>query len=236
MTPAQKELRKHASSAHRKTSEMFFKTGPGQYSHGDQFIGVKTPHLRVVAKSFSTLPLPELQILLDSLVHEDRALALMILRLQYERATEEESLSKQRQLFNFFWKNRARVNNWDLVDGSAPYISGHFAYIDAAAKAKVFGLIRSRSLWDRRIAMVSTYYFIRQEEFKPVIEMAQALLNDQEDLMHKASGWMLREMGKREVRLLREFLEHHGKNMPRTMLRYAIEKFPEAERLKYLRA
>ena len=235
MTPAQKALRKHATAANKKTSEMFFKTGPGQYGHGDEFIGVKTEGIKTVAKEFASLDLPGIQALLDSPVHEDRSVGVVILRTQYEKAVKQDDRSIQRQLFNFFWKNRNRINNWDLVDGSAPYISGHFAFVDPAAKAKIFGLIHSRSLWDRRIAMVSTYYFIRQGEFKPVMELARELLNDKEDLMHKASGWMLREMGKRDVHPLREFLDHHLQDMPRTMLRYAIEKFPEKERLKYLR-
>jgi len=214
---------------------MFFKTGPGQYGHGDEFIGVKTEGIKTTAKEFASLDLPGIQTLLDSAIHEDRSLGVVILRTQYEKTIKQDDRSLQRSLFNFYWKNRKRINNWDLVDGSAPYISGHFAFVDSAAKAKIFGLIHSKSIWDRRIAMISTYYFIREGEFKPVMDLARELLNDKEDLMHKASGWMLREMGKRDVRHLRDFLDHHLQDMPRTMLRYAIEKFPEKERLKYLR-
>jgi 3-methyladenine DNA glycosylase AlkD len=236
MIPAQKALRKHATAANKKTCEWFFKTAPGQYGHGDQFIGVKTPQMRLVSKAYSSLGLKELKILLNSPVHEDRGLALMILRPQYERAVKLEDKKTQKLIFDFYWKNKKRVNNWDLVDGSAPYISGHYIFANPTAGKKVFSLITSKNLWDRRIAMISTYYFIRQGEFEPVIKMASALLKDKEDLMHKASGWMLREMGKRDLKPLLKFLNQHVHDMPRTMLRYSIEKLPEPQRLAYLRA
>ena len=235
MIPAQKELRKHATAANQKINEWFFKTGPGQYGHGDQFIGVKVPEVRKVAKQFHDLPFAELKTLLHSPIHEDRLLALLILRPRYERAVKAKDLREQKKIFVFLLNNKKRVNNWDLVDQSAPYITGHFAYANPAAAKKIFALILSKNMWDRRIAMVSTFYFIRQNQFDEVVAMAEALLDDQEDLMHKACGWMLREMGKRDLKPLLTFLDQHGGHMPRTMLRYAIEKLPEKQRIHYLK-
>jgi 3-methyladenine DNA glycosylase AlkD len=235
LIPAQKALRKHATASNKKINEWFFKTGPGQYGHGDQFIGVKVPEVRKVAKQFHDLPFADLKKLLHSPIHEDRLLALLILRHLYESAIKVEDMKTQKKNFDFLMINRKRVNNWDLVDQSAPYITGHFAFTNPAAGKKIFALIRSKSMWDRRIAMISTFYFIRQNRFNETIAMAEALLNDKEDLMHKASGWMLREMGKRDLKPLIAFLDRHGNQMPRTMLRYAIEKLPENQRKKYLK-
>jgi len=236
MIEAQKALRKHATAENKKINEWFFKTGPGQYGHGDQFIGVKVPENRKVAKQFADLPFKDLKILLESPVHEDRLLALLILCPQYERAVKREDVITQKKLFDFYFKHRTYVNNWDLVDQSAPYLSGHFAFHHPDGHQKIFALIDSRSMWDRRIAMISTYYFIRQNQFKETIAMAEALLNDPEDLLHKASGWMLREMGKRDLKPLIAFLDRHGTKMPRTMLRYAIEKLSEKQRKFYLKS
>jgi 3-methyladenine DNA glycosylase AlkD len=234
MIEAQKALRRYATAENKKINEWFFKTGPGQYGHGDQFIGVKVPENRKVAKQFADLALNELKILLESPVHEDRLLALLILCPQYERAVRLEDTVTQKKLFDFYFKHRAYVNNWDLVDQSAPYLSGHFAFHHPEGYQKIFALNASKSLWDRRIAMISTFYFIRQNQFKEVIITAESLLNDQEDLMHKACGWMLREMGKRDLKPLIAFLDRNGARMPRTMLRYAIEKLPEKQRKFYL--
>ncbi len=234
LLPAQFELRKYASAQNKKICEWFFKTAPGQYGHGDQFIGVKIPNLRKVSKLFADSSMDELQTLISSSIHEDRMLALCIARLQYEKAVKQNNISIQRQIYQFFFKNKKQVNNWDLVDSSAPYISGHFAFHDPSAQGKLFNLIHSKSLWDRRIAMISTFYFLRQKQFNPVIELATILLKDEEDLMHKASGWMLREMGKRDVRPLHDFLDQHAHEMPRTMLRYSIEKLNELERKRYM--
>ena len=233
---AQKVLRKHATAENKKINEWFFKTGPGQYGHGDQFIGVKVPESRKVAKQFAELSFPDLKILLESPVHEDRLLALLILRPQYERAVKLEDTATQKKLFEFYFKHRKQVNNWDLVDQSAPYLSGHFAFHHPEGHRKIFALTHSASMWDRRIAMISTFYFIRQNQFKEVITTAEALLDDQEDQMHKACGWMLREMGKRNLKTLIAFLDRNGPQMPRTMLRYAIEKLPEKQRKSYLQS
>ena len=233
---AQKELRKHATAENKKINEWFFKTGLGQYGHGDQFIGVKVPENRKVAKQFADLSLADLKTLLESPVHEDRLLALLILCPQYERAVRLEDTATQKKLFDFYFKHRKQVNNWDLVDQSAPYLSGHFAFHHPEGYKKIFALKNADSLWDRRIAMISTYYFIRQNQFKEVITTAESLLDDQEDLMHKACGWMLREMGKRNLKTLIAFLDRNGPKMPRTMLRYAIEKLPEKQRKFYLQS
>ena len=234
LIPIQIALRKHATAENKKNCEWFFKTGPGQYGFGDQFIGVKVPKTRLVAKEFSTLSFSELKILLDSPIHEDRLLGLIILRLQYEHAIKQDDLKTQKMIFNFFWKIKSSINNWDLVDSSVPYITGHYIFNHIASCKKVFALIHSKNLWDRRIAMMSTFYFIRQEKFEEVITLAIVLLNDKEDLMHKASGWMLREMGKRNLPALIKFLDTYSSKMPRTMLRYSIEKLPEKQRLFYL--
>lgn len=234
MIAAQKALRQFATAENKRINEWFFKTGPGQYGHGDQFIGVKSDPLGMVAREFRDLDFPSLRVLLLSPIHEDRSLALAILRPRYEKAVQAGDRVLQKKIFDFFWKHRARINNWDLVDGSAPYISGHFIFANPSVRKKVFGLISSRRLWDRRIAMISSYYFIRSGEFEPVVSLARALLRDEEDLMHKASGWMLREMGKRNLRPLRKFLERHAHEMPRTMLRYAIEKMGVMERKRWM--
>jgi 3-methyladenine DNA glycosylase AlkD len=235
LIPAQIALRKHATKANKKTNEWFFKTGPGQYGHGDEFIGVKVPKTRLVAKAFADLSLTEIKILLDSPVHEDRLLGVILLRIQYEKAVKKNDLKIQKTIFNFYLKNKSRVNNWDLVDSSAPYLTGHFIFHTPNAQKKIFSLIHSKNMWDRRIAILSTFYFIRQYHFNPTIELARILLKDEEDLMHKASGWMLREMGKKDVEELIKFLDQYSSQMPRTMLRYAIEKFPEKIRLSYLK-
>ena len=233
MIAAQKALRKFASPENKKVNEWFFKTGPGQYGHGDQFIGVKIPENRKVAHQYLDLKFSDLEKLLKSPIHEDRILALLILRPRFERAKKEFKLKDQREIFNFFLKFKHRVNNWDLVDLSAPYISGPFIFDHPSERKKVFSLSGSKSMWDRRIAILSTFYFIRQNQFKETLVLAKKYLNDPEDLMHKARGWMLREVGKRDLSILREFLDLHAPKMPRTMLRYAIEKMGDRERLKY---
>jgi 3-methyladenine DNA glycosylase AlkD len=234
MIPAQKELRKFASAENKKINEWFFKTGPGQYGFGDQFIGVKIPENRKVAKMFPDLGFPELKMLLQSPIHEDRILALMILRPRFEKARKTFDEKSQEQIFRFYMKFRHRVNNWDLVDLSAPYLSGPYMYDHSSAKREILSLSGSKSMWDRRIAILSTFYFIRQSRFAETLALSRKYLKDSEDLMHKATGWMLREVGKRDLSVLREFLDQHATKMPRTMLRYAIEKFPERERKGYL--
>ncbi len=226
MLEAQIDLRKKGSKAKAAVCRSFFKTGPGQYGEGDEFLGVTVPETRAIAEKHAYLPLVDLKRLLDSPIHEDRLLALVILGDRFEKTKDEA-------LVRFYLKNRARVNNWDLVDTSAYKILGrHCQTIGNADRMR--GLLRSKHHWDRRIAIVATFAFIKAKNVSLTHEFAEALLGDEQDLMHKATGWMLREAGKVDERGLRRFLDKHGKRMPRTMLRYAIEKFPKSERLKIL--
>ena len=235
MIPAQKELRRFANSENRKINERFFKTGPGEYGAGDRFIGVKIPECRKVARKFHDLGFPDLKKLLQSPIHEDRILALLILRPQFERAGKDQNQSEQERIFEFYLSLKDRVNNWDLVDVSAPYIPGPYIFAHSSRRKEVLGLASSTSMWDRRIAILSTFYFIRQNRFSETLTLARKYLNDPEDLMHKATGWMLREVGKRDIAVLRGFLDRHVRRMPRTMLRYSIEKMGKRERLDYMK-
>lgn len=223
------ELKKLANPEKAAFYPKFFKTGPGQYGEGDQFIGVTVPHLRKVAKQFKTLSLPEIKRLLEDPIHEYRLVALFILVNQFEKGGAE----KQKEIYNFYYKHRNRVNNWDLVDSSAHKIMG--AYLINRDKGTLYELAKSKLLWDRRIAMLSCYWFIQKNEFNDALEIAEILVKDGHDLMHKAVGWMLREIGKRDLTAEERFLKKHYKTMPRTMLRYAIEKFEEEKRQKYLK-
>lgn len=206
----------------------FFKTGPGQYGEGDRFLGIKVPVTRGLAKEFSHLSLTDLAILLRSKIHEERLVSALILVKKSAKAGEAELESIAR----FYLENRAGINNWDLVDTSAEHILGRWLF--DKPRDLLFELARSKSLWDRRIAILSTFHFIRRGDFGTTLELAKMLLNDDEDLIHKAVGWMLREVGNRSHKAEEDFLKGHAANMPRTMLRYAIEKFPEPLRKKYL--
>ncbi len=211
-------------------SQRFFKTGKGQYGEGDIFLGIRVPALREQAKKFTNAPLGAIQVLLGSVYHEERLCALMMLLSKYAKAGDDD----QKRFYEFYLKNTRHINNWDLVDLSAPGIVG--AYLLDKDPSPLYRLAGSPSLWERRIAIVSTLSFIRKRRFDNTLSIAQMLLDDREDLMHKAAGWMLREVGKRDVCVLKKFLDASAQLMPRTMLRYAIEKFPENERLKYLHA
>jgi 3-methyladenine DNA glycosylase AlkD len=229
LTEIRFRLRSLASPETARTLRGFFKTGPGQYAEGDEFLGIKIPALRAVSLEFSGVPLATAYELLHSNWHEERLLALLFLmRLFAAGGTQERLSSYQTYLANTKW-----INNWDLVDISAPQVVG--AYLADQARAPLYQLIRSSSLWERRIAMVATLHFIRRGDFDDTLQLARLLLNDREDLMHKASGWMLREVGKRDRQVLETFLQQHRQAMPRTMLRYAIERFPEDLRQAYLR-
>lgn len=209
-------------------SQCFFKTGKGQYGEGDVFIGIRVPVLRKQVKQFLSVDLSEATHLLESPIHEVRLFALLLLAERYEKADAPE----QKAIFNIYKAHTLRVNNWDLVDSSAPYIVG--AYLQEQDKSLLYDWAVSSSLWERRIAIVATFSFIRNNQFDDTLKLAEMLLQDKEDLMHKAVGWMLREVGKRDESTLKSFLKQHYKVMPRTMLRYAIEKFPEPERKSYL--
>lgn len=207
---------------------IFFKTGKGDYAEHDIFIGIKVPVLRVLAKEYKALKREELAQLLHSAINEERLLALFILVGQYDKA----QLAVKEELYSFYLEHKAHVNNWNLVDSSAHLIVGR--HLLHAEKTVLLELARSSVVWDRRIAMVATWYFIRNNQFDWTITLAEQLLCDEHDLMHKAVGWMLREAGEKDQAVLIAFLDRHAAYMPRTMLRYAIEKFPEHERKAYL--
>ena len=228
MRDASRRLKSLGNARRAKISAWFFKTGPGEYGEGDQFLGIAVPVLRREAKSFDELEFPEIERLLASRWHEERLLALLILIRRYEggKAMERE------RIFRFYLAHLPRVNNWDLVDVSAPAIVGeHLAGKNLALLRR---LVRSRVLWERRVAIVSTFAFLRRGKLEPTFELAWRLLDDPELLLHKAAGWALREAGKKDEAALRAFLARHAHVMPRTMLRYSIERFPRNERLEWL--
>jgi 3-methyladenine DNA glycosylase AlkD len=226
----QRALRAVATPARARALARFFKTGKGEYGEGDRFIGVATPDLRAVVRRHAGLPLPGIVRLLASPVHEDRSAALLILCERYRGADEAE----RARLVRFYLAHTARVNNWDLVDISAPRILGD--HLLERPRGVLTRLARSPNLWERRIAVVATYAFLRRGECDDTLRLAERLLGDRHDLMHKAVGWMLRELGKRDPRALRGFLDAHAARMPRTMLRYALERLGPAERRRYLTA
>jgi 3-methyladenine DNA glycosylase AlkD len=228
LTELRKRIKTLASSDIAKTMQWFFKTGKGEYGEGDVFAGLKVPTQRKVAREFKDLSLADLKELLHSKIHEERLISLLILVNNYERGDEKEKKS----IYTFYIKNRMGINNWDLVDLSAPKIVGK--YLFDKDKSILFKFASSKNLWERRIAILSTYEFIRNHQYDTTLKIAKILLEDEHDLIHKAVGWMLREIGKKDLKVEEIFLKKHYKKMPRTMLRYAIEKFPEIKRKKYL--
>lgn len=224
-----KELNKSSNTKLAKRLSSFFKTGKGEYGEGDVFVGVKVPKQRQVAKRFKGLPSKEIEKLIQSKIHECRLTGLFILVSQYQHGDEK----KKEEIFTTYIKNRNKVNNWDLVDSSAPYIVGD--YLTNRSKQLLYKLSKSRNVWDRRIAIMSTFAFIKHDDFSDALKIANLLINDQHDLIHKASGWMLREVGNKDRDTEEKFLKKHYKKMPRTMLRYAIEKFPIVKRKAYLK-
>ncbi|HEY3202397.1 MAG TPA: DNA alkylation repair protein [Thermoanaerobaculia bacterium] len=225
---ASRRLRALADPKRSESSAWFFRTGPGEYGEGDRFLGIPVPTLRRQAGDLDHLPLPEIRKLLASPWHEERLLALLVLVRRYQRGEE----TQREQVFRFYMAQSRRVDNWDLVDVSAPSIVG--AHLSKTGGSVLRRLARSRNLWDRRIAIVSTLGFIRRGDLGPTFDLARLLLDDSHDLIHKAAGWILREAGRRDPRSLRDFLARHASRMPRTMLRYAIERFPDLERREWL--
>jgi 3-methyladenine DNA glycosylase AlkD len=222
------QLKTLASPEVAASSARFFKRGAGEYGESDLFIGVRVPTLRKLARDFRDLPLPEIELLLRSQIHEERLLALLVLVLSVSKCAE----SQRKSTYDFYLSNTTYINNWDLIDSSAPAIVG--GYLRNRSRKPLQQLAKSKSIWERRIAIIATQHFIRFGEFDDTISLSQILLNDKEDLIHKASGWMLREVGKRDINILKCFLNEKGAIMPRTMLRYAIEHFGEDERKMYL--
>jgi len=222
--------KKPASPSDAKFLQRFFKTAPGEYGEGDRFIGIRVPVTRKLAREFRELPRRVVVALLQSPIHEERLMALIILVNAYRRGDDTE----RAEIYKLYLVQLDRVNNWDLVDSSAPYIVG--PHLLNRSRKILFRLARSENLWHRRVAVLTTFHFIRQGDFIDALRLAERLQEDEHDLIHKAVGWMLREIGKRDVVTLRIFLNQHAAHMPRTMLRYAIEKLSEHERRRYLRA
>ena len=209
-------------------SKRFFKTRKGEYGEGDRFLGIRVPVLRRKAKEFKNTPLPEILRVVTSTFHEERLLALFMLVNKFSKGLPHE----RKEIYELYLKNTKYINNWDLVDSSAGYIVG--AYLADKDKQPIYRMAGSISLWERRIAIMSTFPMIRANDFTTTLNVSQVLLKDEEDLIHKAVGWMLREIGKRNLSVEEDFLKKHYKGMPRTMLRYAIEKLPSKERKRYL--
>ena len=237
-----KDLDKLKNSKKAKILSGFFKTGKGEYGEGDIFLGITVPDQRKIAEKYEELKLGEVQKLLKSKIHEHRLMALMILVEKYEsldsclRRNDRKGVLveiEKSKLVDFYIKNTKYINNWDLVDCSAYFILGD--YLFDKEKDVLYNLAKSENLWERRIAIISTLGFIRRNNFTETLKICEILLNDDHDLIHKACGWMLREVGKRDLRAELRFLKKFYKKMPRTMLRYAIEKFSKVERQRYLK-
>jgi 3-methyladenine DNA glycosylase AlkD len=223
-----REARDLADPAVAAHSQTYFKTGPGQYGEGDAFLGLRVPTLRALVRKYRDIPYTDAVKLLRSEWHEERLLGVLLLVSSYERGDERQRARIHRE----YLKNAKRINNWDLVDSSAPQVVG--AHLTSANVGLLVKLARSKNLWERRIAVIATQYFIRKGEFRPTLTIAELLIDDREDLIHKAVGWMLREVGNRDREVLDTFLSKRYARMPRTMLRYAIERHPEKLRKAYL--
>lgn len=228
LTSLKREARDLADPAIAGHSRTYFKTGAGEYGEGDAFLGLRVPTLRALVKKYRALDYTDAVKLLKSGWHEERLLGVLLLVNAYERGDE----TAKERIHREYLRNAKRVNNWDLVDSSAPQIVG--AHLTPQNVALLVDLARSNNIWERRIAIISTQHFIRNGEFRPTLTIAALLIDDVEDLIHKAVGWMLREVGKRDRVVLDSFLSKHYKRMPRTMLRYAIERHPESLRKAYL--
>ena len=221
----EKDLRKLYNPERAEHSKRFFKTGKGEYGEGDVFLGLTMPEQRKIARGYLDLPLSKIQKLLESEIHEFRMVAGIILTKRCKKNPEE--------VFNFYLKNAKRFNNWDLVDITCGHIVGKFL-LDKKRKI-LYDLAKSKNLWEKRISIVSTSVLISEGQFGDALKISEIHLSDKHDLMHKAVGWMLREVGKKDIKVLRDFLKINYSKLPRTTLRYAIEKFPREERTKWLR-
>ena len=224
-----RRLEKLADKEKAQVVQRFFKTGPGEYGEGDVFLGIKVPELRRLAKEYEGIDLKEAKQLLRSPIHEQRLLALLILIRSFSKGDG----GTKKRIYDLYLKNTQYINNWDLVDVSAEHIVG--AYLMERSKTPLYGLAKSDSLWERRISILSTFHYIKRGQFSQTLKISKMLLSDEEDLIHKAVGWMLREVGKRHLPTEEKFLRAHYKMMPRTMLRYAIERLPERKRQRYLK-
>jgi 3-methyladenine DNA glycosylase AlkD len=221
-------LRSLADPSIAEHSQRFFKTGKGEYGEGDRFLGIRVPVIRKHVRKHRALSIDETMLLLKSPFHEERLFAVLMLVHKFAQADEPA----RKEIYDLYLANSSSVNNWDLVDSSASQIVGQFLYDKDRRQLSV--LARSDNIWHRRIAIMATFYFIRQNDFTDTLHLAALLLEDKEDLLHKAVGWMLREVGNRDMSAAEIFLRNHYKKMPRTMLRYAIEKFDSDKRMSYL--
>ncbi|MCR4326974.1 MAG: DNA alkylation repair protein [Nanoarchaeota archaeon] len=219
------ELNSLYSREKSEHSKRFFKTGKGEYGEGDVFLGIPVPKVREVAKKYKNISFPNVEKILDSKIHEHRLIAGIILTNNFKSNPDE--------VFNFYIKNAKKFNNWDLVDVTAPKIVGNFL-INKNRKT-LYNFAKSKNLWEKRIAIVSTYSFIKEKDFGDTLKISEILLSDKHDLIHKAVGWMLREVWKKNEKVLEDFIKLNYKNIPRTTLRYAIERFPENKRKKFLK-
>ena len=230
-----KEIDSYYNKERSVHSQRFFKTGKGEYGEGDVFLGLSVPLQRSIAKKYykeiDLGNLTSLDILIKSKIHEHRQVALFLLVYNFEKV----SYVGQKKIFDYYVKNIKYVNNWDLVDLSAPNIVGRYLYDNHSKKKFLYDWVKSDLLFVRRISIISTFYFIKKDSFSEALKISKLLLKDREDLIHKAVGWMLREIGKRDLKVEIDFLDRYYKKMPRTMLRYAIEKFPEKKRQEYLK-
>lgn len=222
-------LRELASEEHAAVSRRFFKTGKGEYGEGDQFVGIRVPVLRKLAKEYSEVSLRDADALLSSPIHEARFLALLLLMHHYAKGEAND----KRKVYQLYLERTGFINNWDLVDLSAEHVVGH--YLLDRGKAPLYRLACSEILWERRIAIISTFCYIKRNQYEETLKISKMLLGDREDLIHKAVGWMLREVGNRDLAVEEAFLKTHYLDMPRTMLRYAIERFPQKVRQAYLK-
>lgn len=224
-----KKLRELGDSDIAAHSQRFFKTGPGEYGEGDKFLGIRVPVIRKCVKEYRAISLADTAELLQNPFHEARLLAVLILVAKYSRTKED---AEREAIYRSYLKHTRFINNWDLVDSSAEHVVG--AHLWERDRKPIYRLARSRDLWERRIGTMSTFHFVKKGDFADTLAIAQLLLCDREDLIHKAVGWMLREVGNRDLQAEEGFLKKHYKQMPRTMLRYAIEKLPEIDRQRYL--
>jgi len=227
---ASEEIRELANEEIAKHSLRFFKTSKGEYGYGDIFLGVRAPQIRLIAKKHIDISIADMKTLIQSKYHEERFLGLIIMVNKYARTKDKKDIN---QLYKIYISSFKYINNWDLVDVTCPHVVGKHL-IDKDRKI-LYKWAKSEDLWTKRIAMVSTFSFIRKNDLDDTFKIAEILLQDKHDLIHKAVGWMLREAGKRDIKKEEAFLKKHYKTMPRTMLRYSIEKFPENKRQKYLK-
>ncbi len=224
-----KELERLSNKEYAARLQTYFKTGKGGYGEGDKFLGIQAPILRKTVKKYRNISIDEASELIKSPFHEERLFSLFMLVCLFKKADDGD----KKKIYALYLKNAKFINNWDLVDASAGRIVG--AYLFTRDKKPIYALAKSKNLWERRISIMATSYFIGHNEFADTLKIAEMLLKDKEDLIHKAVGWLLREIGKRNFELEESFLKKHYASMPRTMLRYAIEKFPEEKRKSYLK-